>query len=284
MRKVLAVLLSAMLLFSFAGCASKKTEPEKKPEAAPTPKSGDISFSIIDPAGAPGKIVDLVNRLKTSESTAMAEADDSTYVLVTRGEEPSGGYEAKIDKVTQSVVEGQRAIATVRVIFKDPKPGETVSQALTYPLTLVKLDTGKKPDQITFIIQREKPAGRAAQAGTPESKKTSQVKEQPTEKTTDNIVVDQPKPGATVSSPFLVSGRARVFEASLQVRLLDEKGKTINNKYVTATAGAPEWGKFNTSIQFKTPATPQKATLQVFTVSAKDGTEQDMISIPLTLK
>jgi hypothetical protein len=53
---------------------------------------------------------------------------------------------------------------------------------------------------------------------------------------------------------------------------------------VTASAGAPEWGSFKTSIQYTTPVAPQKATLEVFIASPKDGSGQDLVSIPLTLK
>lgn len=278
MKRFLVVFLSAVLLLSLAGCA-KKTEPEKKPETGPAPKSGDINFSIIDPAGAPGKIVDLVNRLKTSESTTLAEADGGTYVLITRGEQSTGGFDAKIEKVTQSVSD-QKGYATVRVLFTDPKSGQVVSQGVTYPLALVKLDTGKKPDEVTFIIQREKPAGRTPEGSTAVPKKP---KEQQEEKTA-NIIVDQPKTGAAVTSPFLVSGRARVFEATLQVHLVDEEGRTISRKTVMASAGAPEWGSFTTSVQYTAPTSPRKATLQVYTLSAKDGSVQDLVRIPLTLK
>lgn len=278
MKKFLAVFLAAVLLLVFAGCA-KKTEPEKKQESGPAPKSGDINFSIIDPAGAPGKLVDLVNRLKTSESATLAEADDGVYVLITRGEQPTGGYEAKVEKVTQSVSD-QKGFATVRLMYTDPKPGQVVSQGVTYPLALVKLDSGKKPDEMTFIIQREKPGTRTTEGNSSASNKS---KEQQEEKTV-NIIVDQPKPQATVISPFLVSGRARVFEATFQVHLVDEEGKTISRKTVMASAGAPEWGKFTTSIQYTAPAAPRKATLQVYTLSAKDGSVQDLVKIPLTLK
>lgn len=277
MRKIVVFFLSAILLLTLAGCPGKKTEPEKKPEAGPPPKSGDINFSIIDPAGAPGKIGDLVNKLKTSESASLAEEDGGTYVLVTRGQQRTGGYDVKLEKVTQSVGAGNKTTATVRVIYTDPKPGQGVIQSITYPLVLAKLDTGKKPDEITFIIQREEPAARA-----PEARKPDQPKED--KKKSANIIVDQPKPGATVTSPFIVSGRARVFEANVLVRLLDDKGNTITRKFVTATAAAPEWGAFNTSIQFTAPPAPQKATLQIYTESADTGEEQDLVSIPLTIK
>jgi hypothetical protein len=171
LKRTMAAFLVAILILVFVGCAGKKT-PEKKTQITPAPKSGDINFSIIDPAGAPGKIVDLVNRLKTSESAVLAEADGGNYVLVTRGEQSTGGYEVKVEKVTQSVDAGQRSAATVRLLFTDPKPGHVVTQVITYPLVLVKLDTGQKPDEITFIIQREKPVGRTTEGGISPPKKT----------------------------------------------------------------------------------------------------------------
>lgn len=278
MKKILVALL-AVLLVVLAGCA-QKTEPQKKPDTGPAPKSGDINFSIIDPAGAPGKIVDLVNRLKTSESATLAEADGGTYVLVTRGEQPTGGFDVKIEKVTQSVSD-RKGFATVRVFFTEPKPGQAVSQGITYPLALVKLDTGKKPDEVTFIIQREKPVSRTTERGAGTPKKTTEQQE---EKTTADIVVDQPKPGETVTSPFLVSGKARVFEGTVIVHLVDDKGATVTRKPVTASAGAPAWGTFSTSIQYTTPASPRKATLRVYSESAQNGSEQNLVTIPLTLK
>lgn len=282
MKKILAVVFMAIFMLAITGCAGNKTEPEKKPET-PQPKAGDINFSIIDPAGAPGKIGDLVNKLKTSASASLVEEDGGTYVLVTWGEQRTGGFDAKIEKVTQSVGAGQKATATVRALLTAPKPEDVVTQSITYPLVLAKLDTGRKPDEITFIVQRVQPAGRTPEANVTETPKARPPKEQQAEKTI-NIIVEQPKPGAAVTSPFLVSGRARVFEANVQIRLLDEKGATITRKYVTATAGAPEWGNFNTSIQYAAPVVPRKATLQVYTESAKDGSVQDLVSIPLTLK
>lgn len=278
MKKILIALLSGILMLTLAGCPGREAQPERKPDTAPPPKAGDINFSIIDPAGAPGKIGDLVNRLKTSESASLAEEDGDTYVLVTRGQQRTGGYDVKLEKVTQAVGAGNKTTATIRVLYTDPKPGQGLIQSITYPLILAKLDIGKKPDEITFIIQREEPAARA-----PEAKKPSQPKEDK-EKKIANIIVDQPKSGATVTSPFIVSGRARAFEANVLVRLLDDKGNTITRKFVTATAAAPEWGNFNTSVQYTAPPAPQKATLQVYTESADTGEEKDLVSIPLTIK
>jgi len=279
-KKILVAFLSAMLVLTMAGCPVKKTTPEKKPEAAPPPKSGDINFSIIDPARAPGKIGDLVNKLKTSESASLAEEDGGTYVLFTRGEKRTVGFDVKIEKITQAVGAGDKTTATVRVLFTDPKPGQVVTQSVSYPLVLAKLDTGKKPDEVTFIIQREEPAGRMPEA----AKRQEQPKDRQQGEKTANIIVEQPKPGDTVTSPFLISGRARVFEANVLMRLLDEKGEVITRKFVTATAGAPSWGRFNTSMQYTAPASPQKATLEVYTESAKDGSVQDLVRVPLTIK
>lgn len=48
--------------------------------------------------------------------------------------------------------------------------------------------------------------------------------------TNQEVILDYPQPGQAVSSPLTVSGQARgtwFFEASLPIRLLDDKGQTI---------------------------------------------------------
>jgi Immunoglobulin-like domain of bacterial spore germination len=64
------------------------------------------------------------------------------------------------------------------------------------------------------------------------------------------IVVESPEPGASVSSPVLVSGTASVFEGTVQLRVLDADGERIASGFATASAGAPERGDFSTRLGF----------------------------------
>ncbi|SNX53150.1 Gmad2 immunoglobulin-like domain-containing protein [Thermoanaerobacterium sp. RBIITD] len=99
-----------------------------------------------------------------------------------------------------------------------------------------------------------------------------------------NIIVVSPMKNNSVSSPIKVVGKARVFEGSVSIRLLDEKGNIIAQASAQASAGAPSWGDFEADIQYKPLSNEQDGTLQVFSISAKDGSVQNLVSIPLHLK
>jgi hypothetical protein len=64
------------------------------------------------------------------------------------------------------------------------------------------------------------------------------------------IVVNSPEPGATVSSPVTVSGSASVFEGTVQIRILGADGAEVGRAFATATAGAPERGRFSADVEF----------------------------------
>lgn len=62
-----------------------------------------------------------------------------------------------------------------------------------------------------------------------------------TEASSDEIVIEAPTSGDTVSSPITLTGRARgswYFEASAPVAVMDATGKIIGNGYITANG---EW-------------------------------------------
>jgi len=64
------------------------------------------------------------------------------------------------------------------------------------------------------------------------------------------IVVNSPQPEATVSSPVTVSGTASVFEGTVQIRILGADGAEVGRAFATATAGAPERGRFSADVEF----------------------------------
>jgi hypothetical protein len=105
-----------------------------------------------------------------------------------------------------------------------------------------------------------------------------------------NIVVFTPKEETVLPSTFVVTGAARVFENVLAVRIKDSKsGKVYLQK--TVMSDAPDVGKFG---PFSLPVDlgsfvleitkDQTAILEVYSNSAKDGIEINMVRIPLKLK
>lgn len=95
-----------------------------------------------------------------------------------------------------------------------------------------------------------------------------------------SIWVTSPALGQKVESPLQVKGSARVFEATVNVRLVDESGEVIVESFTTATEGAPGRGQFELSLPFDAPS-PGRGELEVFWTSPKDGKELDKIAVPV---
>ncbi|MDP1709613.1 MAG: Gmad2 immunoglobulin-like domain-containing protein [Candidatus Komeilibacteria bacterium] len=99
-----------------------------------------------------------------------------------------------------------------------------------------------------------------------------------------NIKVSAPQPESLVSSPLLIKGQARAFESTFQIVLKDGNNKEVAKKTATYTSADPsQFGDYGELLLFDAPGTDQ-GTLEVFTNSAKDGTVQDLVTIPIKFK
>jgi len=96
-----------------------------------------------------------------------------------------------------------------------------------------------------------------------------------------SIIVAAPTAGTSVANPIHVTGQARVFEATVSIKLFDANGAEL----VSTTTNAAEGGTlspFSTDVAFAvTSGTP--ACLWVFEASARDGAPTNVVQIPLTL-
>lgn len=99
---------------------------------------------------------------------------------------------------------------------------------------------------------------------------------------TPAILVESPLPGDTVKSPFTVSGTANTFEATYMVSLTDSKGKKVYENFGTATSGTGTRGTFSQTVKFSGAASGV-GTLKVFESSAKDGSEINVVEMPVRL-
>lgn len=96
-----------------------------------------------------------------------------------------------------------------------------------------------------------------------------------------NILVDEPLPGATVSSPFTVSGEARVFEGTVLIQVTNINGEVLIDEL--ATAHAPDVGKFGSfkiTLSFQFSST-KDGFVEVFSESARDGSRENLVKIPV---
>ena len=123
----------------------------------------------------------------------------------------------------------------------------------------------------------------------------------PTASVSDRIAVYSPTPmappsGITVGAPssaspstslgrqFTLSGAARVFEANVVWRVKDSTRRVVAEGHTTASLGtSPVWGTFSTQITVPASVTGN-ITLEVYEASPKDGSEQGLVAIPLTVR
>lgn len=99
-----------------------------------------------------------------------------------------------------------------------------------------------------------------------------------------SIKVTDPQPGAAISSPVKIAGKAQVFEANVQLRVKDASGKVLGEGFTMASMGAPEWGDFSEEFSFTEPSETQVGTVEVLEESAKDGSVADWVVIPVLLE
>lgn len=98
-----------------------------------------------------------------------------------------------------------------------------------------------------------------------------------------NIVVLSPKNNQKVENPFLIRGKAKVFENVVSIKLMDDKGNVLTETVSYATSpDVGEFGDFEAYVGYSTRQT--KGVLEVYQVSAKDGSQADLIKIPLNFK
>ena len=73
-----------------------------------------------------------------------------------------------------------------------------------------------------------------------------------------------------------------MFEATVSLRLLDASGREIATRFTTATCGSGCRGSWSVSVPYRLNRT-QPGTVQVYAVSAEDGSPQHIVDVPVVL-
>ncbi|MET8907974.1 Gmad2 immunoglobulin-like domain-containing protein [Micromonospora sp. NPDC004551] len=96
------------------------------------------------------------------------------------------------------------------------------------------------------------------------------------------IVVTDPAIGDRVSSPVTVAGTADVYEATVSVRVLDAAGREIGTAFTTASCGSGCRGAYRLDVRYR-HAAAGRGTVEVYEVSARDGSRINVVRIPVDL-
>ncbi|MFH0892426.1 MAG: Gmad2 immunoglobulin-like domain-containing protein [Candidatus Falkowbacteria bacterium] len=92
-----------------------------------------------------------------------------------------------------------------------------------------------------------------------------------------NIIVNEPDWDDEITNPVAVSGQARVFENTVNIRLRSSSNRILASAFTTASSTeVGEYGDFSKSVPYSDPGTAT-GFLEVFTISAQDGSEIDKV-------
>lgn len=112
-----------------------------------------VSYKILGDTDIPQQIASqVIPEYRGLERALACVIDDKIYVIATRGEKPTSGYEIAIDKMSVSEEDGIKTLS-VYTVFRDPQPGTALTQVLTYPMQVAETDLGFLPDQIELKVQ-----------------------------------------------------------------------------------------------------------------------------------
>lgn len=114
-----------------------------------------VKFTVLKEAEVPQQIMNVLPRYIAKERALSCRIDKTVYVIVTRGEKRSSGFEVCVDKITQEMIDGKN-VMTVHAMYKDPRPDEVVNPVITYPYVVTKTNLSKLPDKIKLKVEYRK--------------------------------------------------------------------------------------------------------------------------------
>lgn len=135
------VAICVFLIIGLTGCTNTTKPPEP---SEPVVQPGDGNDGQLQPEIVPGNVLtddypaEIQKYLEANEQQETQQAlniNNHTYIVMTMGEQRSGGYSIKLDKI-------ELKDATVMVYADYIKPGqdEGVTMALTYPHLVIETD------------------------------------------------------------------------------------------------------------------------------------------------
>lgn len=148
MSKLHTAILTGALALSLllAACGAQAPGPAAGGNTNP-PAAGsggiaynELKYDVVSEEAAPAPVVDWLNANREKGGTTTIKEGDSVYLVIAAGEKPTGGYDVEVVSVGDS--EGK-----VEVVYRvtSPAADAMVTQALTYPVKVLKVNTFDLP-------------------------------------------------------------------------------------------------------------------------------------------
>jgi preprotein translocase subunit SecF len=107
-----------------------------------------VNFQQVSEKNMPREMeAEILPEYRDLERALACKVDEDIYVVVTRGEKPTAGYEVQVEKITLESKD-DRSNLIVYATFADPAEPENMAQVTCYPAAVVKAELTGLPDTI----------------------------------------------------------------------------------------------------------------------------------------
>lgn len=138
MKKSILSLAMVLVLFS---CSTTQKGSTNKPlyEVLLQQNDGGANINFYEILSEPNEIKMLLNDEKLKGKISTNDVQQSNFVVLNMGEKPTGGYAITVE----SVIETENNIV-IKVKEITPNPGAMLTQSITYPYSVVKINSKKE--------------------------------------------------------------------------------------------------------------------------------------------
>ncbi|MBS3899991.1 MAG: Gmad2 immunoglobulin-like domain-containing protein [Dethiobacter sp.] len=259
LKKAFSLLLTVLLLTSLAGCGGREDS---------FPDKGSAGDGTINPPAQTDEAAEIDAWVERSLPMFLAQSRElggTQYLLVTYGSRNDGSAV----EITAVDVQPERVEVTVQ--FTASAPGQQGVGTVEYPYALREIPATGLP--AVFVA-------RGAEEYLPQLHGLDYL--QPIVAQSPGIKIFSPAPADIVERSLTVSGVGNVFEGNIQYKLLTENEIVLVSGFTTAAMG--DWRFFSIDLVIdELVAVEGPILLRLYTYSAKDGSVQELVDIPLTL-
>lgn len=244
MKKFLAVLVIMTVVFSGCSYFGKKTGDTPKPNARqnePEKNNQNEKKEYYIGLKTPVKGIDeWVKKYQPYEGVFEQKKDGYRLVMISQGEKFSEGYKVTIDKVSKGT---DRWVVQTSIV--KPQNEDYSGKTTVYPREVVSILDDNMPIEVV------KGPGTNSEM----SLKPFVIPEGKELTTSKNFIALVPPTGEKITSPVIIKGKARVFEANFRI-IIEDGHYQLAKKIQMADQGAPGWGYFEVSLPFDKPTNP----------------------------
>lgn len=114
---------------------------------------GGVEFTVLTAEEIPRSIEkDVIPEYRELERALGCLVEGKVYVVVTRGEKPTAGYELSIEKMTLEKTKSGSNLS-VTALFTEPAADKSVSRIITYPYSVAVTELETLPDSIELNVR-----------------------------------------------------------------------------------------------------------------------------------